>query len=320
MKRNIYYLFLLISLISLSDAVFAQTQPLFNQYHFTQLAFNPAYAGSKDALETNFFLHRQMVKIKGAPSTESFNIHAPVANDKVGLGLKVYHDKYGVTNTTFIGLDYAYRVHLNNNLVAAFGLEASIANYSINYSELDAFNEGDPAFTETTDSYFSPNFGAGFYLHNEKFYFGLSSISLLGVNDEKSTATDLVYDETFDQVKHVYASAGAMVDITDNFSIKPDMLLKSVAFTPAQLDVNLSLIFYNSLLLGAGYRTNKSYSIVAEYMIDIENTLFSHEAGIGYSFNSMTGFESTFLGPAHEIFIVYRFNKHNTNIKNPRFF
>ncbi|MFI5173073.1 MAG: PorP/SprF family type IX secretion system membrane protein, partial [Chitinophagales bacterium] len=300
--------------------LYAQTQPLYSQYHLNQLAFNPAYAGSKNALETNFFLHRQTVKIKGAPSTEAFTIHAPVANDKVGLGLKVYHDKYGVTNTTYIGLDYAYRVHINSNLNASFGLEASLANYSINYDELDAFIDGDPAFTGTSDSYFSPNFGAGFYLNSDKFYFGMSSISLLGVNDVTSTAADSAYDETFEQTKHFYATAGAMLDVGENFSVKPDILFKSVNFTPAQIDINLSLIFYNSLLVGAGYRTNKSYTLVAEYMIEIENTLFSHEAGLGYSFNSMTGFESSFLGPSHEIFLIYRFNKHNTNIKNPRFF
>lgn len=303
-----------------SRGLLAQTQPLYNQYQFNQLAINPAYAGSKNALETSFFLHRQTVKINGAPSTESFTIHAPIASDKVGLGLKVFHDKYGVTNTTYIGVDYAYRIHINSNLAASFGLEASIANYSINYFELDAFNAGDPAFTETAESYFSPNFGAGAYLHSDKFYCGISSISLLGFDDVKSTAKDSVYDETFEQTKHIYATAGAMLEVTDNFSVMPDFLLKVANFAPAQLDINLSFIFYNSLLVGGGYRTNKSFTFVAEYMIDIENTLFSHEAGIGYSFNSTTGFESSFLGPSHEIFIVYRFNKYNTSIKNPRFF
>lgn len=317
--KKFYTLFLVVISGLLPQMAKAQLQPLFDQYHFNQLVFNPAYAGSKEMLETNFFLHRHATNIDGAPGSESFTAHTPLANDKIGLGIKFFHDKLGVTNTNYFGLDYAYRIHINSNLIASFGIEASIANYKVNYSELDAYIDGDPTFTDATDTYWSPNVGVGIYLHSDNYYFGLSTISLLG------TATDNVvdgnnYDDHFDQVNAIYGTVGTLIHISDEFSIKPDAMVKMTAGLPAQLDVNLNFIFYNTMLIGGGYRTNNSYSITAEYMFTADNKITAHEAGFGYSYNTMLGDDAVFLSPSHEVFLVYRFNKHNNKIKNPRFF
>ncbi|MBK7035546.1 MAG: type IX secretion system membrane protein PorP/SprF [Bacteroidetes bacterium] len=103
---------------------------------------------------------------------------------------------------------------------------ASLINYSINYQELDAFNDGDPAFDGKVDTYIKPNFGAGVYLHSDKFYLGFSSPTLLTSNDESATASDSTYDDAFDQTSNIFATAGVLIKITDNFSVKPDALLK----------------------------------------------------------------------------------------------
>ena len=318
MKRKTLLYFLMF--IAVPEYVFAQNLPLYEQYHFNQLVFNPAYAGSKGAFETNFFVHRQAVNITGAPSTESFSAHLPVANDKVGLGIKFYHDKIGVTNSSSVGLDYAYRAHLNTKFVVAVGLEASFTNYSINYRELDAFNDGDPAFDGKVDSYIKPNFGAGVYLHSDHFYIGLSSPTLLNSNDESATASDSTYDDAFDQTSNIFGTIGALIELTDNFSVKPDALIKMGENIPSQLDINLNFIFYNSLMLGAGYRTNNSFNIVAQYMFSSDNILQKHDAGLGYSYTTLSTEDVAFLSPTHEVFLIYRFHKNNTNIKNPRFF
>ncbi len=316
-RKGLLYLLLF---IGLPGSVFAQNLPLYEQYHFNQLVFNPAYAGSKGAFETNFFVHRHSVNITGAPSTESFSAHLPVANDKVGLGVKFYHDKLGVTNSSSVALDYAYRAHINTKLVVAIGLEASITNYSIDYQELDAFNDGDPAFDGKVDNYIKPNFGAGVYLHSDRFYFGFSSPTLLTSNDESATASDSAYDDAFDQTSNIFGTIGALIELTDNFSVKPDALFKKGENIPSQLDLNLNFIFYNTLMLGAGYRTNNSINIVAQYMFSTDNILQKHDAGFGYSYNTLSTEDNALLSPTHEVFLVYRFQKNNTNIKNPRFF
>ena len=318
MKKTTLLYFLLF--VGLPGYIFGQNLPLYEQYHFNQLVFNPAYAGSKGAFETNFFVHRHSVNISGAPSTESFTAHLPLANDKVGLGVKFYHDRIGVTNSSSIGLDYAYRAHLNSKLTLAVGLEASLTNHSINYQELDAFNDGDPAFDGKFDNYIKPNFGAGVYLHNDKFYVGFSSPTLLTSNDESATASDSTYDDAFDQTSNLFATIGTLIKLTDNFSVKPDALFKKGENIPSQIDINLNFIFYNTFLVGGGYRTNNSFNFIAQYMFSADNILQKHDAGLGYSYNTLSTEDVAFLSPTHEVFFIYRFHKNNTNIKNPRFF
>jgi type IX secretion system PorP/SprF family membrane protein len=314
------YTTLLIAACFIANKSFAQLQPLFDQYHFNQLVFNPAYAGSKGMLETNFFLHRQSTNIEGAPASESFTAHTPLANDKIGVGVKFFHDKIGVTNTNYLGLDYAYRMHINSNLTASVGLEVSIANYVVNYSELDAFADGDPTFTGATDSYWQPNAGLGIYLHSDNYYLGLSTVSLLGASDDDTQADGAPYDDYFDQTNVIYGTIGTMININDNFAIKPDAMVKMAAGLPTQLDANLSFIFNNMFLVGGGYRTNGSFSFTAQYIFEADNNITLHEAGLGYSYNTLNSEDAIFLSPSHEIFLVYRFDRKNNNIKNPRFF
>ncbi len=318
--KKLYTTLCVIVSMAFSQNAIAQLQPLFDQYHFNQLVFNPAYAGSKGMLETNFFLHRHAVNIEGAPGSESFTAHTPLANDKIGLGVKFFHDKLGVTNTNYLGIDYAYRVHVNNNLIASFGIEASIANYVIDYQKLDAYADGDPAFTDASDSYWSPNAGVGIYLHSDNYYVGLSTVSLLGAGDDSKNADVVSYDDKFDQTNAVYATVGTLITISDFFAIKPDAMVKAASGLPTQLDVNLNLIFNNTFLFGAGYRTNGSYSVTAQYMFETDNKITAHEAGFGYSYNGLLNDDAVFLSPSHEVYFIYRFNKHNNNIKNPRFF
>ena len=112
--------------MGMSMQAFAQLPPMYEQFQLNQLTFNPAYAGSTGVLDANFFLHRHAVNFgNGAPRTEAITLHAPLANDKVGLGAKVYRDKVGVTTTNFVGVDYAYRIHVSDNMTLAIGLEAA---------------------------------------------------------------------------------------------------------------------------------------------------------------------------------------------------
>lgn len=303
--------------------VYGQLQPLYDQYHFNQLVFNPGYAGSKGMLETNFFLHRHAVNFEGAPGSESFTVHTPLANDKIGIGVKFFHDKLGVTNTNFLGIDYAYRMHINSNLTASIGIEASIANYTVNYSDLDAYQDGDPTFTGASDTYWAPNAGVGLYLHSDSYYLGVSTVNLLGASDDDTQSESEPYDDHFDQVRTIYATLGTLITVNENFAIKPDAMVKMAESLPSQLDVNMNFIFNNMFLVGGGYRTNGSfgsYSVAAQYLFSTDNNITAHEAGFGYSYSAALTDDAVFLSPSHEVFLVYRFNKHNNKIKNPRFF
>jgi len=319
MRRTAHSI-LVLAACFVSGVLHAQLPPMYEQYHLNQLAFNPAYAGSMGVLEANFFFHRNAVNFgNGSPGTEAFSVHTPLANDRVGLGAKFYHDEIGVTSSTHFGIDYAYRIHISDNLTAAIGIEASITNVSVALNELDAYNGGDPAFMDELESYLLPDAGAGVYLHSDKYYIGLSSISLFAFSG--ATTTEKISDDVqFDRVNTFYGTAGTLIPTGEKLALNPNLLIKMAEGLPTQIDAGLNIIWNNAFLIGGSYRTNNSVSFVGEYIYSSDNKITRHEAGIGYSFNKSFSDDGLFLSPSHEIFLVYRFDKYNNKFVNPRFF
>src|SRR4051812_1318734 len=95
-------------------AVKAQQDPQYSQYMFNQMAINPAYAGSKEALSSAVLLRSQWTGIEGAPKTETFTIHGPLKKKKVGLGFTVIGDQIGPKKSIGALGSYAYRIPIKN--------------------------------------------------------------------------------------------------------------------------------------------------------------------------------------------------------------
>ena len=66
----------------------AQNDPLFSQYMFNKLAFNPAYAGSRYGLSIDALYRTQWTKLDGAPTDMMLTAHNVSNNDKYGYGGK----------------------------------------------------------------------------------------------------------------------------------------------------------------------------------------------------------------------------------------
>src|SRR4051812_4874833 len=78
----------------------AQHDPLFTQYMFNEMFINPAYAGSRDLLSATLLYRDQWVGMDGAPKTQTFSIHSPIANKKIGLGFSIMNESIGVEHQT----------------------------------------------------------------------------------------------------------------------------------------------------------------------------------------------------------------------------
>ncbi len=90
MKKNLTLVAAL--LVASFTGLKAQQDPMVTKYMFNSLGFNPAYAGSNDHLSLGLLHRSQWTGIDGAPQTQSFTIHSPLANEAVGLGLSIVHE------------------------------------------------------------------------------------------------------------------------------------------------------------------------------------------------------------------------------------
>lgn len=297
-------------IILMATVLFAQSDPLFSQYMFNKLAINPGYAGSRELLTADILYRNQWVKIKGAPKTISFSVHAPLKNQHVALGLSMYNDKISPMSNTGALATFAYRILFPKSKLS-FGIQAGIKNNGIDMNDLTAYNESDPFLSYQVRKKVMPDANFGVYYYSQKYYVGLSFRQLL--QNETVVVTDTAGKTQFNRLlTHFYGMAGVAIPINENVVFRPSMLVKYVKNAPPQLDLNVSFLFSNILWFGASYRTEKAISLMTEIIV-------SKNLRVGYSYDIWLNELKIYNKGSHEIRLSYDFNI-DKRIRTPRYF
>jgi len=290
----------------------AQQDPMYTKYMFNSLAFNPAYAGTSDYLSATAIVRDQWLtwgkginSIEGgAPITYALSVHSPFKN-KVGLGGYISQDNIGSSVFTEMAFSYAYKIQLNDDLQLSAGIQGGVTHQNFNYSGLNIRHPSDGNFMEGSGAAWLPNAGGGLYLY------------------------------------HMYIAAGAAFPINGNedLVLKPSVLVKGVGWlgdfatssqgistvrTPTAFDVDVSMLFYQTLWLGASFRSTIDY--VAEDdsshdSADIWGAFYLKNGlriGLAYDY-SLTEIQQFGNGSA-EIMIGYDMNFNVEKIVTPRYF
>jgi len=286
---------------------FAQQDAQYTQYMFNTINVNPAYAGSRGAMSL-FLLHRtQWVGLDGAPVTNTFSLNTPINNSNIGLGLSFVNDKIGPTNDNTISVDVSYSLKASEDYKVSFGLKASGNVFNLDVNRLNPADANDPNL-QNFNSKFSPNFGAGVYLHSEKLYLGLSVPNFLQAS--KYNDNDVA---VFQERMNFYVIGGYVFNLSPDIKFKPAFLTKMVTGSPLQVDASANFLFFDKLMLGGAYRWDAAVSALAGFQVT--DGLF-----IGYSYDMETTRLRNYNSGSHEVFLrfelFYRVNK----MVSPRFF
>jgi type IX secretion system PorP/SprF family membrane protein len=299
----------IIALILINCSVaFSQQLPQFSQYMFNTISINPAYAGSRETLSVVGLHRSQWVGIQGAPTTQTLSVHAPLSNEKIGLGLSVINDELGFENFTYIYGDFSYTIKTGEKTRLAFGLKAGFTSYGL---DKDFQNEEalDPTIFGVEDRW-TVNLGAGAYWHTNKWYLGLSA--------PRITTRDLSNNsDEFQALERVsyYFTGGYVFDLGDNTKLKPAFLLKATNGAPLSIDVNANFLFFEKFWLGAGYRINEQTSSLG----GLADFQISEQLRIGYAYEYPFSDLNSFTGGTHEILLMFELFKAK-RVKSPRYF
>lgn len=293
----------LIGLLACSSISYAQQLPQFTQYMFNTISVNPAYAGSRETLNVTALHRNQWSGIVGNPRTNTLSIHAPLRNDRVGLGLSYINDRLGFESTNYVYGDFSYTIPVTANASLSFGLKAGFTNYRLETPDLN-----DQFFNAEFNNW-SPNMGAGLYLSSNLWY--------VGVSTPRMFVTDLNQGEFVAMERTgYYAIGGLVLDLAENVKFKPTVLSKVTNGAPATYDVTASFLFNEKLWLGASYRFNSSDSFGA--LLDFQ---VSSDIRIGYAYDLPTGDVKPYTSGTHEVILIYEvgFPKKG-GAKSPRYF
>jgi Bacteroidetes-specific putative membrane protein len=182
MNRSI----LIILVVSLPLQLRGQMFPLSDHYVVNALAINPAFAGCQDALSATISYRDQWVGFNDAPKSYILSVHAPVFNDRVGLGLLIENNSIGIFKETSILGNYAYRMELQEGKLA-LGLAFGVTVYNNAWNELVANDANDIQLMNNPESAVLPNFSIGTYYYTKKYFIGISMPLFLSYELDKST-------------------------------------------------------------------------------------------------------------------------------------
>lgn len=301
---------LLFAMILGSFDLMAQQEAMYAQYMFNKLSINPAYAGSREVSGVTALFRTQWVGIDGAPETKTISYDGLLPNSKVGLGIQAFNYKMGITNLNGGFVSYAYRINFLNSALA-FGLQGGAAHIRADLNSVNLGNTTpDEAFLQNLNEVYV-NFGAGLYFNTERFYIGLSSPHLLQnrLRDNNPSTPDGQFNL---QDVHVFLNSGYLLDLGDDFILKPSFLLKRIQGSPIQLDLNTNLYIMDMFSIGAQYRTNNALAGTAEIQV-------TPGIRVGYLYERSTTKLVEFNSGSHEIMLRFVF-ANKKGVTNPRYF
>jgi type IX secretion system PorP/SprF family membrane protein len=297
---------LIFVLILTASASFAQQDAQFTQYMYNTINVNPAYAGSRGVMSI-FGLHRtQWVGLDGAPVTNALSFNTPINNSNIGIGLSAINDRIGPTVENTLSVDVSYTVKTSETYKLSFGVKGTGNFFNLDASKLNPLVNTDPSLVNYNK--FSPNVGAGVYLHSDKSYIGVSVPNFIQSNRYDSDNVAI-----FKERINYYFIAGHVFDLNPNIKFKPALLTKLVTGSPLQVDVSGNFMFYEKFVIGAAYRWDAAVSALAGFQIT--DGLY-----IGYGYDMETTKLKKYNSGSHEVFLRFElFNNYN-KIVSPRFF
>lgn len=280
---------------------------MYTQFQFNKLAFNPAYAGSREVMSFTALYRHQWAGIEGAPSTISFNLHTPLRDKDYAVGFQVINDRSGVTHTTSVYGDYAYRMPIGNGRLS-MGVHAGATFHRVGLTAINFFDPADPAVQGDLARWL-PNVGLGLYYKTDMFFAGLSVPQLI----QNTLSPDHLTGVSAKQSRHYYAMVGQVINLGEsgNFKLRPSALLKYVESGPVQADLNLSLLMMERFWLGSSYRTDETIAFNMEVNI-------SGQLRLGYAYDLPMGILGEYTSGTHEILLGFDLDFSGNSAISPR--
>ena len=294
MKKFLYITVIVLLITNMQ----AQQLPQYTQYMLNDLAINPAVAGKDNFADVRSNNRYQWVGMTDAPRTYMLTLHSPLKNRHMGLGTHIYTDIVGPTRRVGISLAYAYHIKIAEKTRISLGLNAGIQQWGIDGHKLHLHDAGDDNLLTQYQTRVVPDFGAGIYVHNEKWYLGFSApqlyqspIKLYPNGDDKGTLAT-----------HFMLNGAYKFNINDDFKVEPSFLAKYASPAPIKVDVGARVIYQEQVWLGVGYRHNDAVTALVGFM-------YKNYLMIGYSYDFTTTNLKKYSSGTHELMLGLRFSK-----------
>jgi type IX secretion system PorP/SprF family membrane protein len=287
----------------------AQMLTVSHHYKSDALSINPAFAGCYNSLSATLLYRNQWVGFSEAPKSQMLSVHAPLNNDRIGLGLLIEKNSIGIfKETNFIG-NYAYRIELGEGKLS-FGLGFGVTVHNIAWNELIASDANDIQLINNPSTAVLPAFSLGTYYYTKKYFIGFSIPLFLTRELNQSSGT---YKISNDFSKYNYfLSGGYEFNISPLVKLLPSLLIKYQQNTPVQIDYNALVSLKERIWFGIGYRSKNMLAGILQCQLN-------YQIRLGYSYDIELGSLGKYVNGSHEIGLNYIF-RYSRKVMGPRQF
>lgn len=259
-KNYIFYkIFLLIVTGLFVEIKSQETLPFYQQYLLDgDFLFNPALLGKTDDVVINLNYQKQFSQLSESPNVQSLGIHANVF-DRVGAGISVFRDQNGPISSNGIMLGASYFIPLSDEEDRqdqfSFGIGTNLYNMNIDYTQINAAQQGDQVLGENTNDIFIAyaNLGAGVKFRH--FFAGVSVMDIPISNDLP------IVNGIEPSPTKFYFNAGYDWHFTDGIFITPSLMMNLNTNSSRIVDYNLMATLFgenNNLSGGISFRSAKT--------------------------------------------------------------
>ncbi len=310
MKKRLHIAVLGAFTLLLSSHSYSQQEAQFTQYMDNMQYYNPAYVGSRDAMNITALHRQQWAGFKGAPMSTTFGFHTPLRYESVGVGLSLLNDKVGPTNSTWINADVSYSLRFKKHKGRlSFGLKGGLNVLNGDLATLTKQDATDQLLNVRYQNELQPNIGGGIYYQSEQWFLGVAVPRIINNTNNNGDFTNIEY---LDQ-RHYYLTVGGYINASRMLKLRPSAMLKVTENAPLALDMSLAFIFYDKLWLGANYRLQESGGVILQYQ-------FSNQFKLGYAFEMSTTKMRAYNAGTHEILLSYDLLFRGKSLTSPRYF
>lgn len=261
MKNNylIYKIFLLLTTVCSVGARAQETLPFYQQYLVDgDFLFNPALLGKTDDVVLNLNYQKQFSQLSESPNVQSVGLHANVF-DRVGAGVAFFRDQNGPISSNGLMLGASYFIPLSDDEDRqdqfSFGVGTNLYNMNIDYTQINAAQEGDPTLGENTNDIFIAYANLGTSVKFKRFFAGASVMDIPISNDIP------IINGIEPSPTKFYFNAGYDWHFTEGIFLTPSVMMNLNTNSARIFDYNLMATAFgeqNNISAGISFRSAKS--------------------------------------------------------------
>ncbi|MCQ2262327.1 MAG: PorP/SprF family type IX secretion system membrane protein [Bacteroidales bacterium] len=313
MKKRLTQTILMIGFLLIAGSVNAQQGDVgFSQFYANPLYYNPAFAGSKVAPRFSLTYRCQWPSLVSAYSTVSASYDQYIPKLHGGIGAIILTDRqgdHGMLSTSQLGVMYSFRFQVGKEVFINAALEASVANYSLNWdpNTMRFPDQIDPSngFVNLTSaqmpdetSKWLADFSAGVLAYGHAWYAGAAVSHFTQPNQA-------FYGEDLLPMKVTF-NAGGLINLSEERRRTSTLGLGTPVLSPNFIyQYQGSFHYFNyglyldwmPFLVGVWYRNGLENSDALIFMLGVQQDYFK----VGYSYDITVSELANNTAGAHEV-------------------